>query len=304
MTTSRRRRERGAVSPGASTARRPSAPTRSGSRSKPSCSRRRARSRRAARSTGSLRSRPRSGGGASSRGRPEIMPRRSRGRRGGGGRLPRPDVGRREPAQGRGDARLRRHRRPRRRRIRPPHTTARSTVVEDEAASSSIRTGSAGRRRPRDARARAARGRAGLETVVVGIGGGGLSPGSSRRSTGARGHRRRARACAGLSRRARGRPSVRVETDTIADGLAPPFAGELPIEICRGRVETVLVTEDEIAEGMRFLYARAKLACEPAARRRPERCSRARSRQGRSVAVIVSGGNVEPAQAAAILGGQ
>ena len=105
-----------------------------------------------------------------------------------------------------------------------------------------------------------------LETVVVGVGGGGLVSGHRDGARRPRARRRgRAGAVAGVSapgsRRA---SSVRVETDTIADGLAPPFAGELPLEICRGRVETVLVTEDEIADGMRFLYARAKLACEPA----------------------------------------
>ncbi len=61
--------------------------------------------------------------------------------------------------------------------------------------------------------------------------------------------RRRAGARAGLPGGPRGRSSVRVGTDTIADGLAPPFAGELPLELCRGKVETVLVTEDEIARG-------------------------------------------------------
>ena len=40
----------------------------------------------------------------------------------------------------------------------------------------------------------------------------------------------------------------------------------MPFAICEARgVESVLVTEDEIADGMRFLYGRAKLACEPAA---------------------------------------
>ncbi|MGZ4440699.1 MAG: pyridoxal-phosphate dependent enzyme, partial [Gaiellaceae bacterium] len=105
-----------------------------------------------------------------------------------------------------------------------------------------------------------------LETVVVGTGGGGLISGIVTALDG------RARIIGVAPERAQAFPaglaaghSVRVETDTIADGLAPPFAGELPIEICLGRVETVLVTEEEIAEGMRFLYARAKFACEPAA---------------------------------------
>ena len=141
-----------------------------------------------------------------------------------------------------------------------------------------------------------------LETVVVGVGGGGLVAGIV---TALEGRPRvvavepeRAQAfTAGL---AAGR-SVRVETDTIADGLAPPFAGELPLAICRGRIETVLVTEDEIADGMRFLYARAKLACEPAGAAAAGAVLAGKVEAGRGVAVIVSGGNVEPKQAAAIL---
>ena len=144
-----------------------------------------------------------------------------------------------------------------------------------------------------------------LEAVVVGTGGGGLISGIVTALEG------RARIVGVAPERAQAFPaglaaghSVRVETDTIADGLAPPFAGELPIEICRGRVETVLVTEEEIAEGMRFLYERAKLACEPAAAAAAGAVLAGKVEAGRGVAVIVSGGNVEPAQAAAILSRQ
>ena len=58
---------------------------------------------------------------------------------------------------------------------------------------------------------------------------------------------------------------MRIEPRSIADGLNAPFTGSGTLAICRERVdEVVLVTDDEIAEGMRFLYTRAKLACEPA----------------------------------------
>jgi len=144
-----------------------------------------------------------------------------------------------------------------------------------------------------------------LETVVVGVGGGGLVSGivtalDGRARVVAVEPERSPAFSAGL---AAGR-SVRVGTDTIADGLAPPFAGELPLDLCRGKVETVLVTEDEIAEGMRFLYERAKLACEPAGAAAAGAVLAGRVEAGRGVAVIVSGGNVEPQQAAAILRGQ
>ena len=144
-----------------------------------------------------------------------------------------------------------------------------------------------------------------IETVVVGTGGGGLIAGIVTALDG------RARVVGVAPERAQAFPaglaaghSVRVETDTIADGLAPPFAGDLPLKVCRGKVETLLVTENEIAAGMRFLYERAKLACEPAGAAAAGAVLAGKVEGGRGVAVIVSGGNVEPQQAAAILRGQ
>ena len=143
----------------------------------------------------------------------------------------------------------------------------------------------------------------GLQTVVVGVGGGGLVAGMVTALDG------RARVVAVEPERAQAfsaglaaRRSVRVETDTIADGLAPPFAGELPLAVCRGRVDLVLVSEGEIAAGMRFLYERAKLACEPAGAAAAGAVLAGKVEAGPGVAVIVSGGNVDPKQAAAILG--
>ena len=144
-----------------------------------------------------------------------------------------------------------------------------------------------------------------LETVVVGVGGGGLVSGivaalDGRARVVAVEPERSPAFSAGLEA---GR-SVRVGTDTIADGLAPPFAGDLPLALCRGRVETVLVTEEEIADGMRFLYAQAKLACEPAGAAALGAVLAGKVDPGPNVTVIVSGGNVAASRAAAILGGQ
>ncbi|MGH3133090.1 MAG: threonine ammonia-lyase, partial [Gaiellaceae bacterium] len=59
--------------------------------------------------------------------------------------------------------------------------------------------------------------------------------------------------------------TTRVDARSVADGLNAPFAGELALRTCTALgVEPVLVTEDELADGFRFLYERAKLACEPA----------------------------------------
>jgi threonine dehydratase len=104
---------------------------------------------------------------------------------------------------------------------------------------------------------------------------------------------------------AAGRP-VAVDADSIADGLNAPFAGENTLVVCRELVdELVLVSETEILAAFRFLYERAKLAVEPAgavgvaallAAKIPEI-------EGKTVVAVVSGGNVAPEIASAILRG-
>ena len=99
--------------------------------------------------------------------------------------------------------------------------------------------------------------------------------------------------------------SVHIELQpTYADGLAPPFAGELNLAIARERIDgVVLVTEEEIAEGMRFLYERAKLACEPsgAAATAVLLAGKVAVEPGSTVVAIVSGGNAAAKVASAIL---
>jgi threonine dehydratase len=98
---------------------------------------------------------------------------------------------------------------------------------------------------------------------------------------------------------------VDVETASLADGLNAPFAGLHALSVCRGRVETVLVSEDEIVSGMRLLYARAKLACEPAGAAGVAAllAGKVDAARGEHVAVVVSGGNVAARTASAILAG-
>jgi threonine dehydratase len=103
-----------------------------------------------------------------------------------------------------------------------------------------------------------------------------------------------------------GKP-VPVNPRSIADGLGAPFAGEHGFEISSELVESVvLITEEEIEEGMRFLYARAKLACEPAgaATTGALLAGKIPLQAGETVVAVVSGGNVATQTAAAILGGQ
>jgi len=90
-----------------------------------------------------------------------------------------------------------------------------------------------------------------------------------------------------------------VTPTSIADGLSAPFAGRLPLEICRD-LERVLVSEAEIEHAFRVLYERAKLACEPAGAVATAAWLAGRVEAERPL-LVVSGGNVATATAAAIL---
>jgi threonine dehydratase len=93
-----------------------------------------------------------------------------------------------------------------------------------------------------------------------------------------------------------------VTPTSIADGLNAPFAGRLPLEITKN-LERVLVTEAEIEEAFRFLYARTKLACEPAGAAATAAWLAGKIEADRPV-LLVSGGNVARETAAAILAGR
>jgi threonine dehydratase len=94
---------------------------------------------------------------------------------------------------------------------------------------------------------------------------------------------------------------VEVTPASIADGLSAPHAGRNALAIAQELVEeVVLVSEREIEEGFRFLYERAKLACEPAGAAAVAAVLAGKVEAGR-VACIVSGGNVAAKTAAGIL---
>jgi threonine dehydratase len=142
-----------------------------------------------------------------------------------------------------------------------------------------------------------------VDTIVVPVGGGGLVSGIATSFEGrvvAVEPERSHALHAGL---AAGHP-VTVEPASLADGLNAPFAGRLALDVCRARgVETVLVTESEIVEAMRFLYGRAKLACEAAgaAATAALLAGKVALRQGERVVAIVSGGNIGLETASGIL---
>ena len=68
-------------------------------------------------------------------------------------------------------------------------------------------------------------------------------------------------------------------------------------------VQVVTVSDMQIEEGMRRIYADAKLACEPAAAAGVAAVL-AGAVEGDSIVVVVSGGNVGPEIASGILAGR
>ncbi len=93
-----------------------------------------------------------------------------------------------------------------------------------------------------------------------------------------------------------GRPVELADTDTIADGLAPPMAGELAYRTAKAFVDDVaLVSDEEILSAQRLLLTRAKLLAEPSGAAAVAALMHGRvpvPRAARAVAVV-SGGNVD-----------
>ena len=89
---------------------------------------------------------------------------------------------------------------------------------------------------------------------------------------------------------------------TMADGVRTPSLGEITFPLVRAYVDDMqTVSEDAIAEAVRFLFYRLKIVVEPSgALGVAALLSRAVSPQG-PVGVILSGGNVDAATMAAIL---
>jgi threonine dehydratase len=145
----------------------------------------------------------------------------------------------------------------------------------------------------------------GVETIVVPVGGGGLLAGVAVAAAG------RARVVGVEPERSTAMRSaldagerVEVTPSSIADGLSAPHAGRNALAIAQALVaDVVLVTDEEIEEGFRFLYERGKLACEPAGAAAVAAVL-ARRVDGDRTVCVVSGGNVAPETAAAILAGR
>jgi threonine dehydratase len=146
------------------------------------------------------------------------------------------------------------------------------------------------------------------DVVLVQVGGGGLVSGIA---TAVKGMKPDARVVAVEPERSRalheslkaGEP-VTVEARSIADGLNGPYAGANCVRVCAELgVESVLVSEDALKDGFRFMYGRMKLACEVAgaATAAALLSGAVELEPGQKVGAVVSGGNVAPKTAAAIL---
>ncbi len=148
-----------------------------------------------------------------------------------------------------------------------------------------------------------------VDVVVVPIGGGGLIAGTALGVKDARpgarvvGVEPEGSAAMTLALEA-GRP-VEIDPVSVADGLNAPHAGSLTLPMCEALVdEIVTITESEIEAAFRFLYARTKLAPEPAgaASTAALLAGKVADLEGKSVVAVVSGGNVAAKTASAILG--
>lgn len=145
----------------------------------------------------------------------------------------------------------------------------------------------------------------GLDHLLVPVGGGGLLSGCAvaafHASPGCRvtGVEPAAGDDGGQSFRAGQRVTLAAPPDTIADGARTTSVGELPFAIMRRHVHAMTCVSDAaLIEAMRFVWERIKLVVEPtgvlglAALR-----SGALAAPGARIGVILSGGNVDPAQA-------
>jgi threonine dehydratase len=140
-----------------------------------------------------------------------------------------------------------------------------------------------------------------VDVIVVGCGGGGLIAGVAAVAKALRPGVRvigvePTGAAAMQQSLAAGHPVRLARTDTIADGLAAPFAGALTLQHVLAFVdEIVTVSDEEILAGMRALMQRCKILPEPAgaAATGALLSGRLTISPGSSVVSIVSGGNVD-----------
>ena len=143
-----------------------------------------------------------------------------------------------------------------------------------------------------------------LDTVIVGIGGGGLISGvaaAAKARAAAEGRTVRvigvqaANSAAYPPSLAAGHPLEIPTTPTIADGIAVARPGDVTFELVRDLVDDVVtVTEDDIARALLVLLERAKQVVEPAGAVGVAAILAGKVQATGTTATILSGGNIDP----------
>jgi threonine dehydratase len=149
-----------------------------------------------------------------------------------------------------------------------------------------------------------------LDVVVVGVGGGGLISGIAaavkERRPGIRVYGVEPERSNAMTLALERNEVVRIQPDSVADGLGAPFAGVWTLAMCRRYVDDVILLDDPtILAGLRFAVERLKQVVEPAgaAALAAVLAGRIPIRDGERVAVVLSGGNVEVGRLAALIEG-
>lgn len=148
-----------------------------------------------------------------------------------------------------------------------------------------------------------------LEAVVVCVGGGGLLAGLALTVKSQRPDVRvigvEPEGAAAVSRSlAAGHPMTLDRVNTIADGLAAPFAASLTQAIIRAHVDDVVtVTDDDIITALRLILDRTKLLVEPAGAAAVAALLVGKTglAQGARIVATLSGGNIDRAKLKQIL---
>jgi threonine dehydratase len=139
-----------------------------------------------------------------------------------------------------------------------------------------------------------------IDVAVVGVGGGGLISGVAaalkQRRAGVRIYGVEPERSNAMTLALERNEVVRIQPDSVADGLGAPFAGVWTLAMCRRYLEGIILLDDPtILAGMRFAIERLKQVLEPAgaAALAAVLAGRIPIRPGERVAVVLSGGNVE-----------
>ena len=139
-----------------------------------------------------------------------------------------------------------------------------------------------------------------LDVVVVGVGGGGLISGVAaalkEQRAGIRVYGVEPGRSNALSLAIERNEIVRIQPESVADGLGAPFAGEWTLAMAQHYLDDIILLDDPtILAGMRFAVERMKQVLEPAgaAALAAVLAGRVPINDGERVAVVLSGGNVE-----------